>query len=339
MPSIREIDPHDEAALRAWYETTRAGAVAGRSFPLVFGFNEIAVSLRTPNANADQLVFAAYDGDTVVGAAKLFFTLRENLDTADWTLNVAPSHQGRGVGTALFEHGMRLAAERGRRKHLTEVDVPMGLRLEEHPGARFAIKHGFASLHTEERMVLELPVPAERLAALRETAAAHHADYDFVSWTDSCPDEHLDAFVNMRNAMERDVPTGELDREPVVWDAERVRFSEKRLALRGFVSLVTAARHRDGAFAGYSLMFVPSGTPDEVNQDDTLVMTDHRGHRLGTALKVRNLERLAERFGDRKRVHTWTDPDNTPMRDINHAFGFESVEIMHEFERADAPLA
>lgn len=335
MTVIRTIDPHDEAALRAWYAVTRAGAVAGRRFPLVFGYDQEAVALRTPNAGAGRIDFAAYDDETLVGAAKLLLPLRENTGTAYWTLNVDPAHWRRGFGTALFEHGVRLAAERGRHKHLAEVDVPLDTGVAGHPGARFARKHGFASLHTEERMVLELPVPAERLAALREAAAEHHGDYDFVSWTDTCPAEHLDAYVDLRNAMERDVPTGQLNREPIRWDAERVRGSERRLALRGFTSLVTAARHRDGGLAGYSLMFVPAGTPEEVNQDDTLVMSGHRGHRLGTALKVRNLERLREQFGDRRRVHTWTDPDNAPMRAINHRFGFVSVEVMHEFARDD----
>ena len=335
MPSIREIDPHHDAALRAWYEATYTSAVAGRRFPLVFSFESLAASLRNPSTTATRSVFAAFDGEHLVGALKLDFPLKENLDCADWTLNVAPQHRGRGFGTALYEHGMAVAAAKGRRRQLAEVDVPFEVDVQAHPGSRFALKHGFTSRHTEERMVLQLPVPQERLAELAEAARPHHGDYDFTSWVDGCPEELVDAFVDMRNTMERDVPTGELDCEPTVWTPQRLRESEQRLLQQGFTSLVTAARHRGGEFAGYSLMFVPANSPAEVNQDDTLVVAAHRGHRLGTALKVRNLQSLRQRFGDRRRVHTWTDPDNTPMRDINRRFGFTSVEVMHEFERVD----
>ncbi|MGH8876842.1 MAG: GNAT family N-acetyltransferase, partial [Stackebrandtia sp.] len=329
------IDPHDVSALRAWYTETHAGAVAGRRFPLVFAFDSVAASLRNPSTTANRAVYAAFDGDTVMGSLKLDYSLKENLDTVEWTLNVAPEHRGTGVGGALLDHGVAVAAKQGRHKHLTEVDVPLGAELADHPGSRFALKHGFESLHTEERMVLELPLPAQRLSELRQAAQRHHGEYDFVSWTANCPDEFVDAYVDMRNTMERDVPTGELEHEPKVWDAERLRESEKRLTEQGFTALTTAARHHSGAFAGYSLMFVPGNSPEEVFQDDTLVVSNHRGHRLGAALKVRNLETLRDRFGERLRVHTWTDPDNTPMRDINRDFGFETVEVMHEFERVD----
>lgn len=336
MPSIREIDPNDETVLRAWYEVFHAAAAAGRRFPLVSGYQGLAVSLRTPSSTVEYLTFAAFEGERLVGAAKLDFPLRENLDLVEWTLCVAPDDRGRGIGTALFEHGRAVVERRGRHVHTTEIDVPPPFAPTEHPGARFALKHGFTSQHTEERMVLALPIAEELLTELRSGATAHHADYDFVSWTDACPDEHVDALVAMRNVMEHDVPTGESSREAMVWDVGRQRESEQRLRARGFTTLVTAARHTSGEFAGYSLMFMPSAPTHDVYQDDTLVVSGHRGHRLGVAMKARNLQRLREHDAKRELVHTWTDPDNTPMRDINHAFGFESVEVMHEFERTDA---
>jgi GNAT superfamily N-acetyltransferase len=332
VPDVREIDPHDEDALRAWYRACRAGSVAERTAPLVFAYEEVRASLRNPKPTALRRVFGSFDGDTLAGALRLDLPLRENRDLADWTLAVPPEHRRRGHGGALFAFGQRFASEHGRTVHDAEVDVPRGRALDEHPGSRFALRHGFASRHREDRLVLELPVPPPRLDALRDNGTG----YDFVSWVGACPDEHAEDFVRMRNIMEHDVPTGEAVKEAKVWTAERLRDSEESLAAQGFTTVITAARHPEHGFCGYSLMFVPTHTPGEVYQDDTLVVRAHRGHRLGGAMKTRNLDILRRDHPDRRRVHTWTAGDNAPMRKVNADFGFAVVETMHEFQRADA---
>jgi GNAT superfamily N-acetyltransferase len=113
-----------------------------------------------------------------------------------------------------------------------------------------------------------------------------------------------------------------------VLDDARLASSEERL-MRSYDVRVAAARRRaDGVFGGYSLLFVPHGA-DYGWQDDTLVMPDHRGHRLGAALKAHN---YADLPGDVRVVHTWTDPDNTAMHHTNTALGFRVVERMAEVE-------
>ena len=138
----------------------------------------------------------------------------------------------------------------------------------------------------------------------------------------------------MRNQMNADVPAGELDLEPAVLDDARLATSEERL-MRSYDVRVAAARRRvDGAFGGYSLLFVPHGA-DIAWQDDTLVMPEHRGHRLGAALKAVNYADLPASIG---LVHTWTAPSNTAMHRTNTALGFRVVEHMHEME-ADVDFA
>jgi GNAT superfamily N-acetyltransferase len=136
----------------------------------------------------------------------------------------------------------------------------------------------------------------------------------------------------MRNQMNADVPTGDLDLEVEVLDDARLAASEERL-MRAYDVRVAAARRRsDGVFGGYSLLFVPHGT-DHGWQDDTLVMPEHRGHRLGAALKSANYAALPAHV---TQVHTWTAPDNTAMHHTNTALGFRVVERMYEME---APIA
>ena len=63
----------------------------------------------------------------------------------------------------------------------------------------------------------------------------------------------------------------------------------------------------------------------------------HRGHRLGVALKARNLLAMSEARPDARRVHTWNAVVNGPMQDINRAFGFRVVEQLHEFQKIVGP--
>ena len=137
----------------------------------------------------------------------------------------------------------------------------------------------------------------------------------------------------MRTQMNQDVPIGELDYEPVVMTPERIRAGEERLS-KSYDIVVAAARRTDGVLGGYSLVFLARGN-DQVLQDDTLVMPEHRGHRLGLALKLATYAVIATAHPDRTTLHTWTDPDNHAMYATNAAFGYRSVERMHEVQVKD----
>jgi hypothetical protein len=65
----------------------------------------------------------------------------------------------------------------------------------------------------------------------------------------------------------------------------------------------------------------------------TIVHPDHRGHRLGMAVKARNLRALQEAYPDRSRVVTHNSEQNDHMLAINIAMGFEPVELSVEFQR------
>jgi GNAT superfamily N-acetyltransferase len=129
-----------------------------------------------------------------------------------------------------------------------------------------------------------------------------------------------------------------MDYQPIVFDEERLRTQEARTA-SSYDLLIAAARRADGpddvTFAGYSKIYLPHGL-DYVIQDDTLVMPAHRGHRLGTALKLATLEILLSDHPDRASIHTWAAPENLPMYRTNAALGFRLVERMHEMQRTDS---
>jgi hypothetical protein len=65
----------------------------------------------------------------------------------------------------------------------------------------------------------------------------------------------------------------------------------------------------------------------------TLVHREHRGHRLGMAVKVENLRRLQADHPERRRVVTGNDDTNSWMVSINEDLGFRIVELCPAYQR------
>src|SRR3546814_258023 len=129
-----------------------------------------------------------------------------------------------------------------------------------------------------------------------------------------------------------DLPSGEIDYLPHVVDETRLRTDEDRVAA-GWISIVAAARRRvDGVMGGYSMLVLPRGG-ELAMQDDTLVMPEHRGRRLGTRLKLATLQVLTRNHPERRALHTWTEPENHAMYRTNTDFSYVARERMYEVQR------
>lgn len=312
---IRELDVSDPAARRAWFDVQERSARADRPHALLTTFDAFEVTATSPSTYYARTWLQALVGGEVVGVAEVELPLTENLDVAWAEVNVLPGRRRQGVGRALWQ----AVADRARAAGRTRIGGEVSVDLEtDGGGLAFATAVGAEEKHREDHLVADLPV----------AAAPIDPAYDLVTWRGRCPDEHREAYLAMRNQMNADVPTGELELDVAVLDDARLASSEERLARSYDVRVAAARRSSDGAFGGYSLLFVPHGA-DHGWQDDTLVMPEHRGHRLGAALKAANYAALPEHVG---LVHTWTAPSNTAMHHTNTALGFRVVEHMFEVE-------
>lgn len=297
---------------------------------------EALASLRAQDYQ-EKIVLVAIEDEAIVGRVQASFPLDEDAETVTLLVDVAPAVRGRGIGSALLAAGEELAAEGGRRvisaytehpAHTLDAGSPVvhaaagsaGLPADS-GDVRFARRHGYRLGQVERSSELLLPLPREREAGLASTADSA-VGYRSVSWFGHAPDDLLDAFAALKARMATDIPqTGiAVDREE--WTGDRVRAQEQELAERGEPLLVTAAQHiASGELAAYTEIAVPADG-DKAEQYDTLVSAPHRGHRLGTLVKLHNIRELAVHAPHITRLLTWNADENIPMLAINRAFGF-----------------
>lgn len=335
MVRIVEIDPGDEARLRAFFDTEQAAIRHDRPDAVIRTWPALLALAQIPSPYYRRTFLAAVDDGETVGVADLGGSVGDNEHVAEVEINVRADHRRRGVGRALWEEADRRRRADGRTSVSGEVCLPVGVTPGTSAAYAFADALGFSTVHREDQLVLRLPVDEDYVAAVSAAVEGRATSYEIVTWRNRCPDDHVAAFCEMKTTMSNDVPVGELDYQPIVYDEGRLRTQEQRAA-RSFDQLIAAARDpRTGNLVGYSQLYLPHGE-DYVIQDDTLVMPDHRGHRLGTALKLATLEILLRDHPERSRIHTWTDPENLAMYRTNTALGFRVAERMHEMQRKDA---
>ncbi|MGC5168029.1 GNAT family N-acetyltransferase [Luteimicrobium sp. DT211] len=287
-------------------------------------------------------VVAVLAPDDVVGYAWLRAMQTSNTDAVELEVCVHPDHRRRGVGAALWDAAVAVVRDQGR--HVVQAYSDVVTEPPPGPGAlvpptgsgrvpadddatRFALARGFALEQLERMSRLDLPVDPGLLRRFAE-AAGEHADDQYLTqtWFHDVPESALADIAALESRMMTDAPSGGLELEADPWDAARLRTWLDRFTERGQSVLLTAAVHvPTGRIVGYTALIVPT-EPDDArpvaDQDTTIVDPEHRGHRLGMAVKVANLEALAARRPDVRRVVTWNAEENGPMLDINVALGF-----------------
>jgi len=251
----------------------------------------------------------------------LEFPQLDNVTTALGELTVHPSVRRRGVGTALASHARTRAAAAGR-KLLIAWSVLGG-------AAEAFLQHsGYTVGLTEHRQ--RLGVTAERhasWAAMYEASLPHAAGYSLVQWQDETPDEYAEGLAYLSHRMSTDAPMGELQWEAESWDAERVRAKDRAMAAWGRRLYTTAAIHDgSGRMAGYTTLAYAEEDPTHAWQWNTIVDEQHRGHRLGTLLKVANHRFTFDREPATRTVFTWNAESNQHMNAINTALGFAPID-------------
>ena len=253
-------------------------------------------------------------------------------------VGVLPEFRGRGIGSALYDRLEQLAREAGRTTIQNQTTYPAGVGGEavpaptgfgsvpvDLPSTRFLLRAGFSLEQVGRISALPLPVDADVFSAHLAEAVAAAAGYRTVSWQGRTPEEWVESIALLRTRMSTDAPNAGIELTDV-WTAERVRAVDDLWADSPRVALTSiVVDEATGQAVGFTELDVSAETDRPAEQMDTLVLREHRGHRLGMLLKLANLRELTERFPACKSVETINAEENRPMLDVNDSIGFAAM--------------
>ncbi len=316
---VEDVDPEDADAFARWADVLTASQEQlrpGEPAESPTELREFARELLRPGGDrAGGLLAAVVDGRTV-GAARLSLPVRDNTSVARLVLHVRPDARRRGVGTALLAGAVSRARAAGRTVLTAELDEPGPAG----PGRAFAERAGAVCSLVETRRDLALPLDAGHVDRLEQAARPFAAGYELLCWRDGTPDALAADRAALWGRMSTDVPLGDLPLEPEVWDVPRLRRHEAGLRGQGLRS-VTAAAAREGSLVGFSDLEFSPDAPRLAQQGNTLVLREHRGHRLGLLLKLTLLAELTRASPGTRSIWTKNARDNAPMIAVNEALG------------------
>ncbi|MGH4013676.1 MAG: GNAT family N-acetyltransferase [Pseudonocardiaceae bacterium] len=326
--SFVPVRPSDQAAIRDWYELVRAVARADQpDDPPPCRHYELG-RVRHPSPGEDATLWVARLGDSdggpgsVVGGAALNLPTLDNLQNATGDVLVAPEHRRRGIGRALLAHLATEATRQGRTRLIAEVDQPLDPAAPD-PAGRFAVASGavLALVETRRRLDVGAVDPAV-LARLNEQARAMSRGYSLVQWVGSTPQQWLADMAYLTGRLSTDAPMDDLQWGAEAYDAARMRGRDATCLARGLHLVTTGAVDGSGQLVAFTQIVGYTTSTWYADQWDTIVAPEHRGHRLGTLIKVANLAYARAQRPELRVIDTWNADSNPYMVGINEAMGF-----------------
>ncbi|MGY6496688.1 MAG: GNAT family N-acetyltransferase [Microcella sp.] len=246
-----------------------------------------------------RMLLARLDGRPVArGIAE--HRLGDAADTAWLAVEVVPDARGRGIGRAVAERVEALAREARATKYIVyapcwrvggpRLAAPTGFGdvAADSPETRLLQALGYRLEQVERGSRLALPVDEAVLEAMRaEAGAAAGGEYRIHTWVDATPPEWRDDIAFLLTRMSTDAPSAGLEESEDPWTVERLLADEALEEESPTTRLVAAVEHvPSGRLAGFTELVLPEDRGRAVDQEDTIVVREHRGHRLGMLLKL-----------------------------------------------------
>lgn len=335
---IREVDRDSDDDLRAWRDIC---ALAEESIvgdhSVMWSIPELEVIWREPRKHRRDLFFAGELDGRIVAAGSVGLPVLDNLNAAEVGVSVLPEVQRRGLGSQMLAHVETVAAEHDRNRLDAMAAWPFDAPADGSgsPGVEFGRVHGYTCGLSEVQRELPLPVDDALLEQLAAEAAPYHQGYEIRSWPGRVPDELIQGWLDLSATLVTEAPTGDNDHEEETTDIEAARIQEGVLEKQGRVKFNTAALDADGRVVAYTDMVLPGSDQRWVFQWGTLVHRDHRGHRLGMAVKAANLLGMQRSGNDLtgRRIVTWNAGVNDHMIGINERMGFRPTARGGELQK------
>lgn len=294
-----------------------------------------------------QVGFVARRGGRIVGVSSITLAQEEGATTAEFDLLVEPALWGGGIEDALLARTEAEARHAGRTSVQTwTLHRPGGAGRQLTPAtgwgrvaatelAELFERSGYRLEQVERNSEFDLTgdlAPVHRM--LDDALSFAGPDYRVVAWTLPTPPQLRDGYAGVLSRLATDVPSGDLTIDEERWDAARVERRDRRFADGGQTVSVAAVEHvPTGALVAYNELVIAGDRAGMTHQFGTLVLTEHRGHRLGTIVKCANLLRWREIAPDSRAVSTFNAEENRPMLNINEAVGFVPVSYAGAWQK------
>ncbi len=333
LVDIRALDDTalaDDVVMRDFYDVNRRAQLHGRLHAPFWEFGEFLGAFRSTDSGERQELFAAYDGDRIVGNAVLWSFLLDNTDKAWFHLSVDVPERRRGIGRALAQRLEQTAKDDDRSLILADAILPFDDR-ECHAHQRFAAACGYELSNYEVVRHLPLPVPDEQIQEWIDEAAPRHAGYTVQTFVGAVPDDLVESLCVLLGQLAVDAPTGAVDFEEEAVTPQRYAEMVATTAAMGRARYETVALTPDRQVVAQSTLAMSLEQSTKVYQWGTFVHREHRGHNLGLATKSVNLRAVQTMRGDLTLVITQNAETNNYMVSINERMGFRPIEVAAEF--------
>jgi len=328
---IRAVDPRDDADMDAFQEVYAAAELAEDPDAALYS-REDGVTMMLSSGTGGELCegYGAFTGGRMLGELMVTAPLRDNLHMARVWIWVHPDHQRQGVGTRLSSYADERVRSLGRRTCHAQARIG----IDRAGGNRaFAESVGYLLANTEIERRLPLPADTARLDRLAAEAAPHHAGYTLRTVVGPVPADLAPSYMALKNLLFVEAPTGDLEVEAGRETAAELAVQDRYLTESGRTRVASYALDADGEVVAYSVAAVSNQHHDHADQWGTLVHPDHRGHRLGMAVKCAALRALSDGFPDKRFIETTNAETNAHMVAINEALGFEIAQVYGDFQK------
>lgn len=314
---IEVLDPAlaDVRDLRGCHEVFTASEAIDAPNEPPMSFDHFVGRFRNPSPEIGPTDWwIAYHEGTVTGLAIISYPAAENDHVAMVNVYVHPDHRRRGMGTALLRALLPVVRERGR-------NVIDGWAITKGgSGDEWSRSLGFSHVHSTVIQAIQLK---DVDSATWQNGPER--GYRLEDWIGAAPD-HLVASLAGARAAIHDAPTGDAAYRSPDWTPERVREIEAELVGRGIEQYtVVAVYAASGDVVGLTEVAFHPHRSDRAYQGDTVVLPEHRGHRLGVAMKSHMLRWLARERPELREIRTSTGASNVYMVRVNHELGFKDL--------------
>ncbi|MGH3533375.1 MAG: GNAT family N-acetyltransferase [Pseudonocardiaceae bacterium] len=320
--SLARVRPSDEETIRKWCELRCAVVLADwPDDPPPCWVHERGC-FEHPWPGEIGTAWLARLAGSVVGGCLLSLPTFDNQHNAGGEILVAPKHRRLGIGRALLVHLRAEAIQQSRVRLVVWAEQPLDPAAPDPVGHFATVSRAVPALVNTRRRLDVDSVDPTLLARLDAQARAKSRDYSLVQWVGSTPQRWLDDIAYLTGRMSTDAPLDDLQWDPEVYDAARMQARDASCLARGLHMVSTAAVDSTGQLVAFTQIVGYATSSWFAGQWDTIVAPEHRGHRLGTLVKVANLHHARAERPELRVIDTCNADSNPYMVRINEAMGF-----------------